>query len=215
MVELQICTKCNIEKPATLEFFHIRKSNNKLNTMCKICVNERNSKYRENNQDKIVAGRHKHYLNNKSSINKKNREYYYTHKEQSRANGRNWEKNNPDKVREHRRKMKKQRRDNDPLFKMKENLRCRYWIALTRKNFYKGAKFSEYIGCSLDELKQHLEKQFKPGMNWNNYTIDGWHIDHIVPLASAKTEEELIKLLHYSNLQPLWASENYKKKDKY
>jgi hypothetical protein len=51
-------------------------------------------------------------------------------------------------------------------------------------------------------------------MTWNNYSHDGWHIDHIVPLSSAKTEEDVIKLCHYSNLQPLWSIDNYKKGNK-
>ena len=69
-----------------------------------------------------------------------------------------------------------------------------------------------YIGCSLEELKLHLEKQFKPGMTWENH--GEWHIDHIIPLASAKTEEDLYKLNHYTNLQPLWAIDNLKKSNK-
>jgi hypothetical protein len=49
-------------------------------------------------------------------------------------------------------------------------------------------------------------------MNWSNRNL--WHIDHIIPLASAKTEEEMIKLCHYTNLQPLWAIENMSKGSK-
>jgi hypothetical protein len=48
-------------------------------------------------------------------------------------------------------------------------------------------------------------------MNWDNYSFRGWHIDHIIPLTSAKNEEELIKLCHYTNLQPLWAKDNLSK----
>jgi hypothetical protein len=57
-------------------------------------------------------------------------------------------------------------------------------------------------------LKQHLENQFQSGMNWKTYGKYGWHIDHIIPLSSAKTEKELYKLCHYTNLQPLWAKDN-------
>ena len=68
------------------------------------------------------------------------------------------------------------------------------------------------IGCDLKTIKAHLEKQFTKGMNWENQ--GKWHVDHIIPCASAKTEEELIKLFHYTNLQPLWAIDNILKKDK-
>jgi hypothetical protein len=58
----------------------------------------------------------------------------------------------------------------------------------------------------------HLESKFVDGMSWDNRSR--WHIDHIMPLASAKTEEELVALCHYTNLQPLWAAENLRKSDK-
>ena len=60
--------------------------------------------------------------------------------------------------------------------------------------------------------KAHIEKQFTKGMSWSNQ--GKWHIDHIIPLASAKNEDELMKLCHYRNLQPLWAEDNLKKSAK-
>ena len=65
------------------------------------------------------------------------------------------------------------------------------------------------MGCSPEFLKEHLQSKFKDGMNWDNY--GSWHIDHIIPLSSAKTTEEFNTLCHYTNLQPLWASENLSK----
>ena len=66
------------------------------------------------------------------------------------------------------------------------------------------------------ELKEHLEKQFKEGMSWENYGFYGWHIDHILPLSSfdlTKAEEQK-KAFHYTNLQPLSAKENLQKYSK-
>jgi hypothetical protein len=80
------------------------------------------------------------------------------------------------------------------------------------KNIRKKNKTFEIVGCSPQFLKEHLEKQFVNGMTWENR--NEWHIDHITPLSSAKTEEELYKLCHYTNLQPLWAEENLKKGNK-
>jgi hypothetical protein len=78
----------------------------------------------------------------------------------------------------------------------------------------KDRKTFDIIGCTTQFLKEHLENQFVGDMNWNNHGLFGWHIDHIIPLSSAKTEEELYKLCHYSNLQPLWAEDNLKKSNK-
>ena len=69
----------------------------------------------------------------------------------------------------------------------------------------------EIIGCTPHELKEHLETQFREGMSWENHGEKGWHIDHIIPLSSAKNEEEIYKLCHYTNLQPLWWDENMSK----
>lgn len=65
------------------------------------------------------------------------------------------------------------------------------------------------VGCSWLFLKRHIEKQFSKGMGWNNY--GDWHIDHVIPLSSAKSVAELIGLSHFSNLQPMWAIENLSK----
>ena len=51
-------------------------------------------------------------------------------------------------------------------------------------------------------------------MSWENYGKDGWHIDHKIPLSSAKTDREIYELCHYTNLQPLWAKDNLKKSNK-
>jgi hypothetical protein len=67
------------------------------------------------------------------------------------------------------------------------------------------------IGCTPNELKQYIESLFLEGMSWDNYGPFGWHIDHIIPLSSANTIDEIYKLCHYSNLQPLWSIDNLRK----
>jgi 5-methylcytosine-specific restriction endonuclease McrA len=62
-------------------------------------------------------------------------------------------------------------------------------------------------GCTRDEFKAHIESQFVEGMTWSNWSVDGWHIDHITPLSKGGTN-------HYTNLQPLWAKDNLSKSDK-
>jgi len=100
----------------------------------------------------------------------------------------------------------------EPEFKLLSEMRSRLWLYLKKESFTKKNKTFNIVGCSPLQLKEHLEKQFVDGMTWENRSE--WHIDHIVPLSSAKTEEELYKLFHYTNLQPLWAIDNIKKGNK-
>jgi hypothetical protein len=103
-----------------------------------------------------------------------------------------------------------------PNFREKDNFRKIMSIPLTTSICLGWNEFSfetkDIIGCTPQELKEHIEKKFKEGMSWNNR--DKWHIDHIIPLSSGKTEEEILKLCHYTNLQPLWAKENLEKSNK-
>ena len=206
------CKSCKIEKSDS--FYYIKdKNTNRLDSTCKECRVSINTQYVAKNVDRVKEKHHSYYLENKEEIlktNKHNRtiksqEYYEVKKI--------WRAENMDKVRGYRRKMKSKRKETDILYKLKENLRSRYSISLKVKSFNKCSKFKEYIGCELETLKSHLESLFTDDMTWDNYGLKGWHIDHIKPLDSAKTESELVPLLHYTNLQPLWAIDNYKKKN--
>ena len=128
-------------------------------------------------------------------------------------------KDNPEKRKEYRknykprkREQRKERRNTDPIFNLTNRMRGRLRKYLIILNISKKNKTFEIVGCSPQFLKEHLEKQFIDGMTWENRSE--WHIDHKIPLSSAKTEEELYKLCHYTNLQPLWAEENLKKSNK-
>ena len=91
-------------------------------------------------------------------------------------------------------------------------LRNRTYIAFKNKGYRKTSKTQEMLGVDWEVAKQHIERQFTKGMNWNNQ--GEWHIDHIIPLASASTLERLKELCHYTNLQPMWAEDNLIKSDK-
>lgn len=134
---------------------------------------------------------------------------YVTDKEQIKERNTTWKKNNAEYQKKYIREYVATRSAYDSQFRLACNLRSRLRIALKNGNFSKKDTLKEYLGCSLDQLKLYLESKFAQGMSWNNY--GKWHIDHIVPFASAKNNEELIKLCHYSNLQPLWAYDNLSK----
>ena len=123
-----------------------------------------------------------------------------------------WVENNKEHVRAYARMYGKNRRFNDPLYILSCRCRVRITDIFRCKGYTKRSKSSEILGCEWPALRAHIESKFVGGMDWTNR--DQWHIDHIIPLASAKTEERLIELCHYSNLQPLWASENMSKGSK-
>lgn len=138
----------------------------------------------------------KYYQKDKEKIKERRLKYYYNNSEKCKESSLNWQ----------RKKVK-----TDKFFKLKRRLRNRLYYALKKKYWKKNTHFSEYIGCDKKTLIAHLENQFIDGMSWDNY--GQWHIDHIIPLNSANTDQELYKLCHYTNLQPLWGSDNIKKGD--
>jgi hypothetical protein len=117
-------------------------------------------------------------------------------------------------MKEYTKEYTKEKYKNDPVFRITSNLRSRLIISI--KDNKKSDHSLNLIGCTPNELKRHIEKQFTIGMNWDNYGYYGWQIDHIIPCSSfdlSKPEEQK-KCFHYTNLQPLWAEQNLSKSDK-
>jgi hypothetical protein len=225
-MENKVCTKCKLEKPLN-DFYNQKNGKNGKRSSCKICSNKDNlSRYDKSNslksyyknKDKILENQRLKYAedsskkkiyvkNNKEEIYRKNSEYH-----------KKWYKNNKDKKLLKNKLYIQKRESEDIEFKLKLKLRSRLTMAL--KNYvnrpFKERNIQILIGCSLEELKLHLEKQFKEDMNWNNHG-KVWHIDHIKPcsLFNLIEVEEQRKCFNYSNLQPLYAQENLKKNNKY
>jgi hypothetical protein len=199
---MKTCICCKTDK--TIEFFGKNKNTKDgLNCYCKECSRKKNlkneEKYRKKNPEQrkelTIQWREKNPEKHKQTIS----EYAKKNSKQIKQYQKEY---NPI-----RNQTNKERRQKDPLYKLKQNTRSRVSVYLSRS----GEKTIKLIGCSYDFLKEHLEKQFISGMTWENYGYYGWHVDHKIPLASAKTKEELIKLCHYTNLQPLWMDENLSK----
>ena len=189
------CTKCKVDKEIT-EFSKDKQKKDGMRPICKEC----NEEYRKENKDKIKEQKKEYYKKNKDKIIKRQNEYkkeYY--------------KKNKDKIIKRQNKRTKNRKLSDPLFKMKCNLRSRTYKAFKHKGYSKKTKTQEMLGVDWEIAKKHIERQFTKGMNWSNQ--GDWHIDHIIPLSSANTEESLKKLCHYTNLQPLWEVDNLIKSD--
>ena len=122
--------------------------------------------------------------------------------------------NHIEEVRHRRRrngKNKKIRDKSNPSKRVLDSMRSRFYMAI--RGTKKLASVVELVGCSIDELRRKLEAQFKPGMTWDNYGQQTWHIDHIIPCAAFDFTDinQLRKCFHHSNLQPLWAIENHRK----
>ena len=165
--------------------------------------------YRNNNLDSIKDKKKSYAIKNKDKIAIKRSEYHKTHRERLNNIAKTYRKSHKTEIN----KYFKNRRLIDSSFRISGNLRSRI------KKFYKSKTFDggnisfTSVGCTPEFLRNYLETKFKTGMSHENYGYKGWHIDHIIPLASAKNKEELERLCHYTNLQPLWWWENLQKSD--
>lgn len=108
------------------------------------------------------------------------------------------------------RKWRSSEKGTRPEVKLKSAIMSRFRECV--KNGWNSSKL-KYLGCTIEEYKSYIETKFKNGMTWDNWSLHGWHIDHIMPLCNfdLTKEEELYKAFHYTNTQPLWALDNLKK----
>ena len=187
-METKLCSRCKLNKGIT-EFSKDKARFDGYYVYCKEC-------------------RRQDYQSKSNLKKEKSKKYYHDNKEKNYEKilerNRLWRKNNPTYTTD--------RKKIDPSFKLIKNVRRRLNRFISFNYFTKRSTTIHLIGCSPQELKSFLEKKFTDNMSWENY--GEWHIDHIIPLSSAKSEEELYKLCHYTNLQPLWAEDNMKKGSK-
>jgi hypothetical protein len=160
---------------------------------CRECEKEWKRKYREKNRE-LLAEKERERRRKKFGGNpqpRKNKPF-----------------NNAEYMRERRR--------NSDTFRLSSNLRTRMTLAIKTQYGFKSGSSNELLGCSFEEVRQHLEEQFTEGMSWDNHGKNGWHIDHIRPCASfdLNDPEQQKECFHYTNLQPLWAEDNLKKGDR-
>jgi hypothetical protein len=214
------CIKCFISKPEDL----FRKNRNackecesksakewQLNNKEKVKLNEKI--YREKNKERLKEKNAKYYSNNIEYFKKKKKEWREFNKERESNYSKEYFLKNTDKIRKRNRDYSKKRYDTDELYRLKINLRTRMSIYCKKRGFKKG-HLVDLLGCSWGEFKAHIESKWTEGMSWENYKYRGWHIDHIIPLSSAETKDDLYSLCHYTNLQPLWWIDNFKKGSK-
>jgi hypothetical protein len=194
------CTKCKIDKD--LCFFSKSKYTKSGYTYyCKSCSVKRVEEYRLKLPKKTKKTQREKELQKKIYAKKyreDNSNYYKTYLKEYLVK-------NKDVLNE----KIKLRKNNDELFYFRGLLRTKIYYALKVNKWYKNSKNQELLGCDLITLKLHFESYFNDKINWENRKY--WHIDHKIPLSKGRSKEELIKLCHYTNLQPLLIADNYKK----
>jgi hypothetical protein len=199
-METKICSKCKLEKQ--LYDFHNNKTNKGgKHCQCKSCT-KLNYKYNK----KIPI------INLEESIEKKkirdlkkslyNKKYREENRERLRV------KNNIDK---------QNRINKNPLIKLRFRISNNITVSLKRNGGKKLCKTTDILGCSFNDFRNHIESLWESWMSWENYgnPKDGiyqpnktWDLDHIIPSSKATSEEEILKLNHYSNFQPLCSYNN-------
>jgi len=163
------------------------------------------------------------WWNGKQLRNKeKRKEYRAANKEKRKEYKKEYYEANKNKIKEHheapeykerRNKQRRNRYKNDDKYKMKKLLRARFSSALKSQNIKKNMHVLQLTSCTMDFLRDYISQKFEKGMTWDNH--GDWHIDHRKPCRSfdlTKIEEQR-KCFHYTNLQPLWGSENIRKSD--
>jgi hypothetical protein len=216
-MKTKICSKCKQEKSLS-DFPNQKSTKDGLFYWCRDCCKE----YGIKNKIRIKNHAHSRYLKNKEKILQKCREYHKEHREDLLQQMKNYRDTHKEERKEYLELNRKETRNyvnnkkkTDLNFRLSDCLRHRIYKSL--KGINKSAHTIELLGCSIEQLKNHLEKQFRPGMSWDNYGYYGWHVDHIRPCASfdlSKPEEQR-KCFHFTNLQPLWMKENISKQDKF
>lgn len=224
-ITTKTCTKCKIEK-SIIEFQKRKDRKSGFKSYCKRCDADRSSDYARKNRELVNEKSRCYYALNKNEIIKKKSIYATENKEKIYKNKRDRYNENAtirDKKTQYRLKNKiiivknkleyhKKRMANDPVYAMKRRIIYILSNSFRSNGYTKKSRTHEILGCSFEYFKNYFEAQFKDGMSWENRSK--WEIDHIIPLASAKTEDDVIRLNHYTNLQPLWAIDNKRKSDK-
>ena len=230
-METKICTKCHIEK--NIDEFRYRKYKDihYYVSFCKECEREesriRAIQYHYKHRDEILLKQHERYKNNKEKYSKRNKEYRLNNvdkiKEYEKKRNAKRLKDpvylekkriNREKYKEKRNYLERKKRKKDKVYKLKTKIRNMLNTSFTRKHNKKSKHTEEILGCSIEFFIEYLLNTYKNnyGIEWDG--IEKVHIDHIIPLANANTEEEVMQLCRYSNLQLLKAKDNLQKGSK-
>lgn len=168
-----------------------------------------NKEYAEKNKSAISEQRKAYRIQNAEARKESLRQWYLANAEYAKQKAKEYREANKDKMLQWSKEYHNTKMLNDPVYKAAIRVRTLINNKLYAKGYTKKSRTYEILGCSFAEFAAHIESQFQDGMNWDNH--GAWHLDHKTPIAAAKTEEDVIRLNHHTNFQPLWAIDNLKK----
>lgn len=163
------------------------------------------------NKDKKQKYQKERYEANKQLEKVAKQQYYIENKTEILERNKKWKTLNPEKHAKQQREYHRQRKTHDRIYKLKHQISSLILTSYKRGHYKKSSRTHEILGCSIEELDNHLIATAMS--NYGSYINlpDIYHIDHIIPISSATSEEEVLKLNHYSNLQLLYSEDNLKK----
>lgn len=206
------CLKCGIEKLyGEFSFNKLRRDGRQ--SECKECCKKRFSGWYLKNIEKAKEQAYKWQIKNKEKRKKINHRWYKANTKKIKENNRKWVEANPEKCREYFRRYERKLRAT-PKGKLSNNISRA--IRFSLRNNKKGWHWESLVGYTIDDLKNHLEKQFKDGMTWDNQGF--WHIDHIIPVSVFNFDNpsnlDFKRCWALKNLRPLWSKDNISKQNK-
>jgi hypothetical protein len=192
---------------------------------CRSCEREKRKQQYDLYREKIIKNGTNYYENNKDMILENRKDYYKKNQEQIKERSKTWRDNNKDKISEQKKEYNKANRDrvnlylraryeNDYSYAFKIKIKKIIQKNFKKMNYTKKSKSLDILGCDFECFRLYIESKFEPWMNWDNYGLYngefnyGWDLDHIIPISSATSEEQVLNLNHFSNFQPLCSKFN-------
>jgi hypothetical protein len=219
------CTKCGIEKDLS-EFYKSKTCKLGVDSRCKCCIKiydairnaipeniaakaARDAAWYAIPENRAIQAAREALPENIAKRKERYNAWYAEPENKIHIAKHNAEYNAMPEVKKKNNERHKERKRNNSLYRLECNIRCLIGISIKNGGYNKDTKTADILGCSFEEFKIYIENQFTEGMSWGNYPE--WEYDHIIPISSAKSEEEIITLNHHTNFQPLWWRDNLKK----
>ena len=216
IVFMKRCYCCGLEKPQS-EFYKDKSKNSGLHSSCKKCNNLARAARHRKRLESEPEFKKQYYLLRRAKLRKKierDPEYRKKLNLSRKERHRRRVESDPEYRKKYNNKQYlkgKRRLERDPIFRYRKMMSATMREGI-KEGYNDGTLVHRVLGVDFNTMRSHIQSLFIEGMSWDNF--GEWHLDHIIPLSIAKTEEEVLKLLHYTNVQPLWAKDNLKKSNK-